>query len=90
MSEKDAVFLEDFFGIDKEEFEIISDENQDLVFDKVNLPLKIKDENQINTELSKTSAENLIRNAVNLIENETSFNEVTNFSLSNIAEKNFW
>ena len=89
MSEKDSGFLEDFFGIDKENFEIISDENQDLVFEKANLPLKIQDKNQINTELSKTSAENLIRNAVHLIKKETQLNEATNFSLSNIAEKIF-
>ena len=40
MSKKDTIFLEDFFGINKEEFEIISDENQKLTYEKENLPLK--------------------------------------------------
>ena len=50
MSKKDTIFLEDFFGINKEEFEIIMMKIKNFDYEKEKLPLK-------NDNLDKTLKE---------------------------------
>ena len=82
-------FLEDFFGVSSDSFEIINDPPYKKEFQKVSLPLKIISDDELSENIKLHGADEIILSALESIQNSTEKNNVVDNSLKNISKTIF-
>ena len=82
-------FLEDFFGVSSDSFEIINDPPNKKEFQKVSLPLKIISEDELSEKIKLFGSDEIILSALESIRNSTKKNNVVDNSLKNISKTIF-
>jgi DEAD/DEAH box helicase domain-containing protein len=82
-------FLEDFFGVPSDNFQIINDPPNKNEFQEVPLPLEISSEDDLSKIVKSSGADEIILSALKNILTSTKRNEVVDNSLKNISKTIF-